>query len=449
MAILACALVLLACPGAQERTGGGTPADVFAIYLLAEPVDPRITGYGQGDWSRLRLASSPLITGNDLVSYDWSTHAMKLRREAVARIRHPPVGGTPFVVVAEGQRIYLGLFITIFSSHSFAVPAIVTDAQISPTQPTDTLVIARAYPTSSFGRGPDPRSDERIKIALTKLGKAKASIVGAQVKPSVGEPQAHVFASPGGVDLKAYVFSPVADDGRVPRPAIVLFYGGGWAQGEPAWAFTRARHFAEQGMVAVAAEYRLSDQKSITPIEAMADARAVIRWMRAQASSLKIDPRRIAAYGWSAGAHLAASAAIFADTVAGEDSARPDALVLVSPAVSLVSDQWFQRLLGTRGNARDFSPDLHVRAGLPPTLILQGSTDTVTPLPGVRRFCEQLVAARNRCEMHVYEQYGHLFTPAGIPDDGQPQPDPGIAADALARADRFLKSLGFQSSGAR
>jgi hypothetical protein len=162
MAILACALVLLA------------PSDVFAIYLLAEPVDPRITGYGRGDWSQLRLAASPLITGEDLISYDLSTHAMRLRREALARIPRPPVDGTPFVVVANGQRIYLGLFITILSSHSFAVPAIVTDAQmLTPKQPADTLVIARAYPTPSFGSGPDPRGDERIKAALTKLGKAK------------------------------------------------------------------------------------------------------------------------------------------------------------------------------------------------------------------------------------------------------------------------------------
>jgi acetyl esterase len=270
------------------------------------------------------------------------------------------------------------------------------------------------------------------------------SVAGAQVTSRVGEPQSHVFGTFGGVDLKAYVFSPAVEGTGEPRSGIVLFYGGGWAQGEPAWAFARARHFAEQGMVAVAAEYRLSDQKSITPIDAMADARAVIRWMRAQATSLRIDPRRIAAYGWSAGAHLAASAAIFEDASAGAGSARPDALILVSPAVSLGSDQWFQRLLGTRGNASDFSPDLHVREGLPPTLILQGSADTVTRLAGVRRFCERLVAAKNTCEIHVYEGFGHLFTPAGTPDDGQPKPDPATAADALARADRFLRSLGFQ-----
>jgi acetyl esterase/lipase len=167
--------------------------------------------------------------------------------------------------------------------------------------------------------------------------------------------------------------------------------------------------------------------------------------MRSQAKSLGIAQERIAAYGWSAGAHLAASAAIPEDAARGANSkARPNALVLVSPAVSLESDTWFQRLLGQRGSARDLSPDQHVREGMPPTRILQGSTDTVTPLAGVKRYCERLRAAKNNCELHVYEGFGHLFTPAGIPDDGMPKADPATAADALAKADRFLTSLGFQ-----
>lgn len=283
-----------------------------------------------------------------------------------------------------------------------------------------------------------------LLVVVVGCSQSVESGLTAQARPVVGEPRVFVFASPGGVDLKAFVFSSNSDRSGELRSGIVLFHGGGWVQGEPEWAFARARHFAERGMVAVAAQYRLSDQKSITPIEAMADARTVIRWMRSQAKSLGIAQERIAAYGWSAGAHLAASTAIFDDAAHGaSDKAGPSALVLVSPAVSLGSDQWFQRLLGRRGNARDLSPDQHVREGLPPTLILQGSTDTVTPLAGVKRYCELLRAAKNRCELHVYEGFGHLFTPAGIPDDGQPRPDPATAADALARTDRFLTSLGF------
>jgi acetyl esterase len=281
-------------------------------------------------------------------------------------------------------------------------------------------------------------------VAFVILGLLSANISADESRP-VGEPSAQVFSAPGGVELTAYVFSPPVQKGSKNRPGIVIFYGGGWAMGEPAWSFSLARHFAERGMVAVAAQYRLSDQKSVTPVEAMADARAAIRWVRAQARSLGVDPARIAAYGWSAGAHLAASAAIFDDTPpsAARLSAAPDALVLVSPAVSVTSDSWFRRLLGERGDAREFSPDEHVRPGLPPTLILQGSSDTVTPLAGVTGFCERLRAARNSCEIHVYDGFGHMFTPKGIPDDGVPKPDPATTSDALARADRFLSSLGF------
>jgi acetyl esterase/lipase len=251
----------------------------------------------------------------------------------------------------------------------------------------------------------------------------------------------HIYSERSGTQLKSFVFSP-DKPGTSKRPAIVLFHGGGWAMGEPAWAFPRAKHFAESGMVAVAAQYRLSDQKGVTPLEAMADARAVIRWVRAHADSLNIDPNRVVAYGWSAGAHLAASAAIFG---VDEDSVspRPDALVLISPAVSLAADGWVQRLLKDRGNARDISPDEHVRKGLPPTLILQGDVDTVTPLAGAKRFCERMRGASNVCELHVYKGFGHLFTPAGTPDDGMPQPDRATSADASKREDRFLASLGF------
>jgi len=147
------------------------------------------------------------------------------------------------------------------------------------------------------------------------------------------EPVEHVYAVSGGVELKAYVFSGGKPSPRQRRPAMVLFHGGGWAMGEPQWAFPRARHFADRGMVTIAAQYRLSDQKEVTPLEAMADARAVIRWMRTHADSLDIDPRRIVGYGWSAGVHLAASAAIFEDGTSREKvSGAPNALVLGGPA---------------------------------------------------------------------------------------------------------------------
>jgi len=179
MVKLLCCLAVAVSTQAGARppmTRAYAPADVFAIYLVADPVDGRITAYGRGDWSQLKLAASPLITGDDLISYEWSTHTMRLRREALARIPRPPVQGTPFVMVANGQRVYLGAFVTIVSSMPFAVPTISIDAQmVDPAQPADTLVIQPAYPSPSFSVGADPRGDERIKKALTGLGKIRGS----------------------------------------------------------------------------------------------------------------------------------------------------------------------------------------------------------------------------------------------------------------------------------
>jgi acetyl esterase len=254
----------------------------------------------------------------------------------------------------------------------------------------------------------------------------------------------YIYATVDGKPLKAYVFQPAHDAGKERRGAIAIFHGGGWVSGEPGWGFRPAEHFASLGMVAVAIQYRLSDQLSITPLEALADARAAIRWMRSNAARLGIDPDRIAAYGWSAGAHLAASVAIFADDRKDDTvSASPNALILLSPAVELESDGWTQQLLGARADASSISPASHVRKGLPPTLILQGRHDTVTPLKGVQLFSDRMRAAGNDCTLQIYEGVGHLFTPDSIPDNGQPQPDKKIQADAQQKMDEFLSRHGF------
>jgi acetyl esterase/lipase len=255
-------------------------------------------------------------------------------------------------------------------------------------------------------------------------------------------PEEHIYASPGGVNLKVFVIHP--EDGKKPSAAVVVFHGGGWAIGSAEWGLGRARHFASLGMVGVSAQYRLSNEKDITPLDAMADARAVIRWMRVNADKLGIDKNRIAAYGWSAGGHLAAcAAAIQVPDEKDLESAAPDAMILVSPAVDTANNDYYERLLLGRASAKDSSPDHLVRPGLPPTLILQGRTDTVTPTPGVAAYAKLMKEAGNRCELIIYEGVGHLFTPSTEPDDDWPNPDPEVRAKAYAAADDFLESLGF------
>ena len=63
------------------------------------------------------------------------------------------------------------------------------------------------------------------------------------------------------------------------------------------------------------------------------------------------------------------------------------------------------------------------------------------PMAGAKRFCDRMRTAGNVCELHVYEGFGHLFTPAGTPDDGMPKPDQATSEDAFQRACRFLESI--------
>lgn len=113
------------------------------------------------------------------------------------------------------------------------------------------------------------------------------------------------------------------------------------------------------------------------------------------------------------------------------------------PALDLERDAWPQKLLGARAQVVTISPAAHVRKGLPPTLILQGRTDTVTPLKGARLFYERMRAAGNVCELQVYDGTGHIFTPSTLRDDGWPQPDPKIQAEAFKRPEEFLAAHGF------
>ena len=246
------------------------------------------------------------------------------------------------------------------------------------------------------------------------------------------------------VQLTAHVFRPPETGNRGARPAIVLFHGGGWAAGSPEWVYDAAKRYASFGAIAVAAEYRLSHKNTlVTPIEALEDARDVVRWIRRNASRLGIDPDHIAAYGISAGGHLAASLAFFGVGDKDQVSAVPNALLLISPAVAMGKDEYFQGLLGKRASGREYSPDEKMEKAPPPTVVFNGSVDNLTPLDGVRRCCELAKRHGGECELHVYKGVGHLFTRKQPFDPSNFDPDPKAWADATNKGDAFLAGKGF------
>lgn len=148
------------------------PTNTFGLDLTAEPVDVCNLISGKGDWLRVKLQPTPIIAETDILAYDFKDHSLSLQPGALERVvkRLPSmsVWGIPFIVIVDGERIYAGAFMSIASSASVPVPCII----VWPTKP-DTLQIDRAYPGPSFGDGPDPRSDERIRHVLATLRKLK------------------------------------------------------------------------------------------------------------------------------------------------------------------------------------------------------------------------------------------------------------------------------------
>lgn len=277
-----------------------------------------------------------------------------------------------------------------------------------------------------------------------------AGIVTAQSVsvPSIVEqqPRSYVYREIDGQKLNAYVFSPLGEKSPKPTAAVLCFHGGGWVAGSAEWTAKEARRFAALGMMAVAIDYRLSEG-TITPIEALDDVRAAFRWIREHAAEFNIDPKRMAGYGVSAGGHLAAAAATIEAPGDGinDTSSKPDLLLLWSPALDVAADGWFVKLLQDRASAADYSPLEHAGATTPPTCIVNGDKDTLTPLAKAERFRDLVLQAGGVCELHVYPGVGHLLTRNLANQEDSFDPDPKFKADGIYQMERFLVDHGYLS----
>jgi len=142
--------------------------------------------------------------------------------------------------------------------------------------------------------------------------------------------------------------------------------------------------------------------------------------IRKNAKRWKLDPSHIGMMGFSAGGHLASTAAThFKDVLvdnAENISARPDFLILAYPVISSDSAIWnklsFQRLLGinaSREKLKWFSNELHVNFHTPPAFIVHAKDDTSVPAKNSSLFYEALLKNNVPAELKLYEQGHHGF----------------------------------------
>ena len=241
-------------------------------------------------------------------------------------------------------------------------------------------------------------------------------------------PGGSIFAVRGDRMASLSVFLPA--NAVHPAPAIIICPGGGYAIEQMTTEGDEiAEALTKKGIAAFVLRYRLPNQ--IAPADdqlpmPQQDVLRAIQLVRSQADHWKIDPKRTGVMGFSAGGHLAATAATmydqtssFAaaahDDAASQLSARPDFAVLAYPVITMEAATHG----GTRANllgpnptpallAR-FSADQHVTPQTPPLFIVVAEDDrTVPPVNS-----DMMDAAAQKAgiphELLTYREGGHGF----------------------------------------
>jgi acetyl esterase/lipase len=194
-------------------------------------------------------------------------------------------------------------------------------------------------------------------------------------------------------DQRLDLYTPAGDRGR-DRPAVVWIHGGGFRAGSKANrnVVELATAFAQRGYVAASIDYRLLAQGVVcggtpTPapqcagaaLAAKEDAQAAVDWLRAHARGLRLDPRRIAVGGTSAGA-------VTSLLLAADPASRVGAAVSISgflPGGSF-----------TRADA--------------PTLFFQGTDDRTIPYTGAKATADAMARAGVPVVFETLRGAGHV-----------------------------------------
>ena len=248
-----------------------------------------------------------------------------------------------------------------------------------------------------------------------------------------------VYAAVAGYrTLQLDLYIPAASG---PVPLVVWLHGGAWLFGDrriipetlaPDQIFDA---LLAAGLAVATIDYRHSKEAPFPA--ALHDAKAAVRWLRAFADDLGVDPDRVGVWGESAGAHLASLVGLTADRADLEGtigvqigssavsavvdwygvadlgtmptSTPPPEVAAVIPADELVDP--IEAFLGGADSATiaDASPISHIRPAAPPLLIVHGTADTVVPYAQSVEFAQLLTAAGVDARLELVPGAGHIF----------------------------------------
>jgi acetyl esterase/lipase len=267
-----------------------------------------------------------------------------------------------------------------------------------------------------------------LALPATPRGPFGAADLAAQAQgPGTAAPAANVekdvvYGKGGDADLHLDIYKPTGAANK--RMAIVHYHGGGFQGGNKDGLAGRLQALSARGYVNLAAQYRLSANGAARWPTQMEDVKASIRWTRANASRLGIDPARIAVSGYSAGGHLALFAAATANMPqfegkGGNEGVKTDiAACMGYYAVTGSAWEGFRRQFPMPEGSSDeawrlATPGSYIK-NFPPTILFHGLADVTVPPESSMEFLKELRAANIQSELHTFAGVPHEFV--GIPE---------------------------------
>ncbi|MFN0087518.1 MAG: alpha/beta hydrolase [Blastocatellia bacterium] len=297
---------------------------------------------------------------------------------------------------------------------------------------------------------------ETIKAAWMSvfLCAVTAIVPGQETRPAAiplwpgGAPGAKGSAAEDVPSIQLY---PAPAD-RASGAAIVVCPGGGYARLAPHEGHDIAVWLNGLGVTAVVLKYRLGPQYQHPSM--MLDVQRAIRYTRAKSAEWKVDPNRVGVMGFSAGGHLASTAATHFDggNAGATDpidrlSSRPDAAILCYAVITMTDPHTHK---GSRKNLLGETPapemidlmsnEKQITDRTPPTFLFHTEDDAAVPVENSLLFAAALRKSKVPHEMHIYEHGRH-----GV---GLAPNDPALSSWPKL-LENWLRARGFLNGAAR